>query len=206
MENNWISPLFHISKSIWKWSNFGKLQYLYAQHSKQTGTKRKPGRCNYHCNINVCNIALAKESLEAVFDQKWYFKKAWFQTLQAKCIIFSQLERLCVSDAHIKCIFLSVEVLKLTKNIVVVKDHHHFLLLYQITCFSLQSSTPSSISCCLSLKPSSKVFIWPSTYARSFCPRFLEEKPREEAHRTIIIEENLSHPGFGQPSRRNPIF
>lgn len=49
------------------------------------------------------------------------------------------------------------------------------------TCFSLQSSTPSSISCCLSCKPSSRAFIWYSTSALSLWPRFLEQSEAEHA-------------------------
>lgn len=68
----------------------------------------------------------------------------------------------------------------------------------QCTCFSLQSSTPSSISCCLSCKPSSKVLIWPSTYALSLCPRFLVESERQrEDAQSHHYWENIGHPCYG---------
>lgn len=64
------------------------------------------------------------------------------------------------------------------------------------TCFSLQSSTPSSISCCLSCKPSSRVLIWLSTYARSLCPRFLEE--RDRVLPSLLRKNKTSRqPGYG---------
>lgn len=66
----------------------------------------------------------------------------------------------------------------------------------QCTCFSLQSSTPSSVSCCLSCKPSSKVLIWPSTYALSLCPRFLEEGETGHTH-SHHRQENTDHPCYG---------
>lgn len=74
---------------------------------------------------------------------------------------------------------------------------------FQCTCFSLQSSTPSSISCCLSCKPSSKVLIWPSTYARSRCPRFLEESERRTAS---SLQRKHPPPLLWSLRWRDPIF
>lgn len=80
----------------------------------------------------------------------------------------------------------------------------------QCTCFSLQSSTPSSISCCFSRKPSSKVLIWPSTYSLSLCPRFLEERERKrEMDRGYTVPSLLRkhRPSLLWSLRwRNPIF